>query len=310
MGYSLMVKKDESIKTYINDLLHWIMLNKQKLLRLRKKSSDGKTDTFDRLNIDFVCWRGLLTKLLCIPYENREDLLVAVIYFRGTYYMCEYDTDHKILQKKNATPEQEEMCAWGFKFEQYVTADKGLGIPCSNVPVNTNAEFGSIVCSHLGTNSLMFGAEVDCEDPNSQENNKYVELKTSRIIDSQRQYENFCRHKLIKWWAQSFVLGIRHIVCGLRDDSGVVRKLEDFYVSKIPSIVQETLKYPWKPNVCFNFLTAFLDFVKANITVEDRRCVYLFRWQPGSNLSFEKRENDKNYNFLPDWFTEWKEWDK
>lgn len=65
-----------------------------------------------------------MTRLLCIPYENREDLLVAVIRFRGTYFMCEIDTEKKKQEEKERTPKQEEMCAWGFKFEQYVTASE------------------------------------------------------------------------------------------------------------------------------------------------------------------------------------------
>lgn len=43
-----------------------------------------------------------------------------------------------------------------------------------------------------------------------------------------------CRFKLIKWWAQSFLVGIPTIICGYRDDSGVVRNLEKMETLKIP----------------------------------------------------------------------------
>uniref|UniRef100_A0A2C9JG92 Decapping nuclease n=2 Tax=Biomphalaria glabrata TaxID=6526 RepID=A0A2C9JG92_BIOGL len=307
LGYSSMIKKDESIYNYLNNLLSWIMSNKQTVSNLPSKTNDQKTDKFERLNTDFVCWRGLLTKLACIPYENKEDILLAVINFRGTYYMCEYHTESKVEQIKNETPRQKEMCAWGFKFEQYMTADRNLGVPVTNVPVNTNVEFGSVACTRLGNHSLLFGAEVDCEDLGSTDSNKYVELKTCRITESQRQYENFCKYKLIKWWVQSFLIGVRHIICGFRDDRGLVQYLEDFSVSKIPSIVQETLQQPWRPNVCFNFLKAFLDFIKANIA-DDSRNVYVFRWQPGSPVTVEKRK-DQNFNFLPNWYRKWSAWD-
>ena len=48
--------------------------------------------------------------------------MLAVTKFRGTYFMCEFDTEQKKRQKERTTPRQEEMCAWGFKFEQYVVA--------------------------------------------------------------------------------------------------------------------------------------------------------------------------------------------
>lgn len=42
------------------------------------------------------------------------------------------------------------------------------------------------------------------------------------------------RFKLIKWWAQSFLVGIPTIICGYRDDGGVVHSLEKMETLKIP----------------------------------------------------------------------------
>ena len=36
------------------------------------------------------------------------------------------------------------------------------------------------------------------------------------------------RFKLIKWWAQSYLVAIPEIVCGFRDNDGVVHRLESF----------------------------------------------------------------------------------
>ena len=38
----------------------------------------------------------------------------------------------------------------------------------------------------------------------------------------------YSRFKLIKWWAQSFLIGIEKVIGGFRDDDGVVRRLETF----------------------------------------------------------------------------------
>lgn len=69
-----------------------------------------------------MCWRGLLTKLLCTPFENREGWLIAVTLYQGTHYMCEFDTESRKLQKQEMSERQKEMTYWGWKFEQYVTA--------------------------------------------------------------------------------------------------------------------------------------------------------------------------------------------
>ena len=71
---------------------------------------------------DFICWRGLLTKLLCTPYENQEGWKIAVCRFRGTLYMCEFDTDEKLQENRLDDKCQQKMCYWGFKFETYITA--------------------------------------------------------------------------------------------------------------------------------------------------------------------------------------------
>ena len=71
---------------------------------------------------DFVCWRGLLTKLLCTPYEKLEGWKIAVCRFRRTLYMCEFETDEKLDDSRFDDKRQQEMSYWGFKFETYITA--------------------------------------------------------------------------------------------------------------------------------------------------------------------------------------------
>ncbi|XP_035828326.1 decapping and exoribonuclease protein isoform X2 [Aplysia californica] len=324
-GYEIMIHKDESVKEYLHTLLQWIMESRDRFVVKKTPSkgscSSGMTEDavktkssddlkFQSLSTDFVCWRGLLTKLLCVPYEKRDGLMLAVIKFRGTYYMCEFETESKKLEKQQTTPRQEQMCAWGFKFEQYVVADKSSERPDTSKPVNTNEGFCTIVRSRLESHSLVFGAEVDCEDPWRKQGNKYVELKTSRLIDTQRQHENFCRFKLIKWWAQSFLVGIPVVICGFRDDNGVVHCLQNYPVKEMPALTKDSIRQPWKPNVCFNFLKDFLDFVKSNITEDNERCAHVFRWGPGKDMTYERRDNDEEFNFLPQWFVSWDAWDK
>lgn len=43
---------------------------------------------------------------------------------------------------------------------------------------------------------------------------------------------------MIKWWAQSFLVGIPEIVCGYRDDAGVVHRLESLQTQKLPDIAK------------------------------------------------------------------------
>ena len=85
-------------------------------------------------------------------------------------------------------------------------------------PVNENEEFCCVFKSRLGSNSLLYGAEMDgfkmadaskrCDVAALDLSNDgvFVELKTSRLIENDRQWNSFCRFKTQKWWAQSFMV--------------------------------------------------------------------------------------------------------
>ena len=57
-------------------------------------------------------------------------------------------------------------------------------------------------------------------------------------------------------WAQSFLVGVPKVLCGFRDDDGMVVKLEDY-----PTMVLPKMGKNWLPNVCMNFLNQLLAYV-------------------------------------------------
>lgn len=307
-GYRSLIRKDENKKEYLDDMLRWVMLNKARF-RLQAEKDQQTDPGIKSLHTDFLCWRGLLTKLLCTPYENRDDWMIAVTKFRETYYLCEFDTQAKKRQKEQTSPHQDEMCFWGWKFEQYVTADEENGTPDSARPVNNNEGFCSVVRSRLESHSMVFGGEVDAIDPALQGDSPYVELKTSRVMQSHRQEQNFKRFKLLKWWAQSFLLGVSKIVCGFRDDDGIIHRLQDYQTQEIPTMIKD-LEKPWSPYVCFNFLEGFLSFLKKTVLEDDPRAVYLLTWEPHSDVQCRYMGHDSDFIFIPRWFVNWDGWSK
>jgi len=112
---------------------------------------------------------------------------------------------------------------------------------------NWSEEFCCLFRTRIGKVSVVYGAEMDAyqsdkiikpEEPLLPE--KFLELKTSRIIETDNQNRNFRKFKLLKWWSQSFLVGTRQIQCGWRDDDGLVSDLQTFNVKDIPK-VQEML---------------------------------------------------------------------
>lgn len=64
----------------------------------------------------------------------------------------------------------------------------------------------------------------------------------------------------MKWWLQSFLVGIDNLVVGFRTDDGVVERLEQVRVADLGRRPKD-----WDPAVCLNFLLSFLNKIKAEL---------------------------------------------
>lgn len=62
-------------------------------------------------------------------------------------------------------------------------------------------------------------------------------LTLSHIFSSLMSFLRY-RHKLLKWWCQSFLVGIETIYCGFRDDNGVVTSVKEFRVRDLPKMAK------------------------------------------------------------------------
>jgi RAT1-interacting protein len=87
---------------------------------------------------------------------------------------------------------------------------------------------------------------------------KWIELKTSAEIRSDRDMDNFER-KLMKFWIQSFLLGVPKIIVGFRSRDGMLLRLEEINTATIPSTAAQRGRATWDGNSCINFTSAFLD---------------------------------------------------
>ena len=48
----------------------------------------------------------------------------------------------------------------------------------------------------------------------------------------------YCRFKLLNWWAQNFLVNVAHIICGFRDDHGVIDNIAFYKVEEIPKMAR------------------------------------------------------------------------
>jgi len=86
----------------------------------------------------------------------------------------------------------------------------------------------------------------------------WVELKTSADIRNDRDMVTFER-KLMKFWIQSFLLGVPKIIVGFRTPDGILKRVEEMDTASIPGTVKRRGKGTWDGNMCINFASALLD---------------------------------------------------
>lgn len=298
-GFSTFVQRDESVPKHLDELLKAVMWYEQ-------NQNKGK-----RVKADIVTYRGVMTKLLTMPYARGEDVDINVVRFDGQLFM---ELDHGLLQmKKREMGERDKvMSYWGYKFEALAT----LGRPWAetsreeiegrkDVVVDNVAEFCTVVRTGVGKTKVVLGAEVDCVSdylPTDIDSNDidggdtaeptdggdnlshYLELKTSRLITNPKTASTF-ELKLLKSWAQSFLIGVPAIVYGFRDDKGLVKALETFQTSEIPKLVfnssmssaaggsSGTTSEKWNGNECVSFYSAVLDWLKTSVPDDEQQPV-------------------------------------
>lgn len=258
-----------------------------------------------------MCLRGLLTKIMTTPYEQNQGWEILVSKFRGVLFLCAQETPEQRRERMSRDEAQQRFCHWGFKFEQYMSTDQPGCPPDVDMPVKEGEEFCCLFRTKLNDRRLIYGAEMDAvtsevpledclEDLMLAE---FIELKTSRKLECVRQERNFKRFKLLNWWAQNFLVNVAHIICGFRDDRGIVDNIAFYKVEEIPKLAKDL----WVPAVCMTFLDQFLSFATKTVREcpqsNDPFTVWRFRWEPGVHfVTGDMIAGRSQFSFLPDWF--------
>jgi RAT1-interacting protein len=131
----------------------------------------------------------------------------------------------------------------------------------------------------------------------------YLELKTSRELTSPRSIATFEQHKLLKFWAQSFLLGVPKIIVGFRSDRNTLASLQLLETMKIPAQVRERGTTMWDGNVCINFTAKLLEFLREVVIEEG--IVYGIKFVKGGH-SVEVFKKKEGTSFLTEEYVTWK----
>ncbi|KAI5798571.1 RAI1 like PD-XK nuclease-domain-containing protein [Pyronema domesticum] len=291
-GFEEFDQHDDSVDEHLDSLLRAIMEH--------EKATGKKCAT------DIMTWRGLITKIMSLPYDNRNGWELNATKFQDTIFL-EENHSYKMANRWKPDRRGAQMSFWGYKFESLATLPKTWH-ECTreevdnrpNERVSNKAQFCSIVKTGLGDTKLILGGEVDAV---WDVRPSYVELKTSKLPVNERDEVTFER-KLQKFWAQSFLLGVGKIVVGFRDDHGTLLSTRDFETQAIPAIAKRSQRRLWDGNQSIDFTAEALRWIKEQI---HEGGVWRIKYDPKGNreITITKVEGEKT--FLTQEFLEWRE---
>ncbi|TGZ81062.1 RAI1-domain-containing protein [Ascodesmis nigricans] len=300
-GFDEFEKHDDTIDEHLDGLLRAL--------------EEYERTTGEIVKADVVTWRGMLTKIMSLPFDLRNSFEMNATRFQDTIFIEEHHP-FKMSSQRPLDRRGKLMSFWGYKFETLATLSQtwddtprsvieGRG----NEVVNNEAQFCSIVKTGFADVKVVIAGEVDAiwdeRRPDSPTPHNYVELKTSKRPTSERDDINFER-KLQRIWAQSFLLGVPRVMVGFRDNDGTLLSVEEFFTRDIPKIAKRSGRNLWDGKYSIDFTTALLQWLKAAIpSVEETEgVVWRIRYREGMPGVEVERTDEKS--FLTQSFIDWR----
>ncbi|KAK0522993.1 decapping endonuclease targeting mRNA [Tilletia horrida] len=268
-GFERWRRRDETVDEHLDSLL---------IALQHKATAAASIDADrDRARADVITWRGIATKLCTAifaenSYDNWE---LNVMQVGHTLYLEEFVSPSSRKQKAaSMEPRLLGFMYQGYAFESFCTSP-AVPVPEPNAAsasseprpktstagdppgwggtVNNNVQWCAICKTTLGSNRLIIGGEVDCIQSSARSKfssntdllrassldpDDFVELKTSAEIRGARDAERFEGTKMIRFYMQSFLLGVPTLVCGFRDRSGYLVDVQHFNTLQLPRTVR------------------------------------------------------------------------
>lgn len=116
--------------------------------------------------------------------------------------------------------------------------------------------------------------------------------------------------KLLKFYFQSFLLGVPEILVGFRSTRGILQQAQTFRTLELPRLVRGKPN-AWDPNVCLHWGNELLQNVKTWMTDLAPSDVGRILFTPGTGVTFSRLDDSQvlevvagedRVGFLPNWY--------
>lgn len=241
------------------------------------------------------------------PYA--EVAYIAVILFKGTYFVFDFDpTNEKETELNN------KRSFGGLRFEDFVSRgiDGEENEPSTGAQNNyaDSIKYYNVVSFNFDIFKMLIAGEVDCVIPGSSAANgkkphvnDFIEIKTSAPLedkyDQSRMSRMFRFGKISSWFAQCILMGVEHVVVGIRDEEGDKMTCKRTHAFTLEELRQNS-NGSWSKNRCFDDLKKFLYIVKEKIVEDNPEIINIFVVKGGLITEPEKKKFSDDCGNFPD----------
>ncbi|XP_043281755.1 decapping and exoribonuclease protein-like [Venturia canescens] len=272
----------------IETTLKWIVANHEKI-----KASSG-----DRmLQPNFVSTLGILTRFMGAPYAQKDRWQLLAGKFEGNIYL------RSIRSKSNR--DEAKFGYWGHKFQNYMVSECPDEAPQPDEKISRHEEFRYVYQQKFSKHSVLYTgvrkavlSKKLLEDPLLIDNLEFIDLRTHKKIVYQTQEKSLKMYKFLAWWANAFLTNDVKVLCGFRDDNGIVNELKTY---EIEELAQMSKKF-WHPEVCLKACQTLLSEI-AEIVINDcDETIYELTKVDKENFDVRELKPSEKIAVVPEWY--------
>ncbi|ORY24230.1 RAI1 like PD-XK nuclease-domain-containing protein [Naematelia encephala] len=267
-GFETKIERDETVDEHLDGLCAALQHVHERGIKGERRGG-------------IITWRGMITRIMTAPFEDREGWEMTAIALDGSIYIELHDPPEIRAKRRKDQSSWAWQSYMGYAYEAFSTVPYPSAQDSAREEedpegwsgdVNTNVQWCNVIRSSIGDVPLCLGGEVDCVrgtpgDPHPGLG-ACMELKTNKVIYNEKQ-EFVFHKKLLKHWAQSWLLGIPTIEVGFRDDAGILKSQREFETIKIPRFIASLPNPIWHPAPAHHFLYSVLDLVLKHVLPTD-----------------------------------------
>ena len=193
---------------------------------------------------DIIASTETITKLILSSFDNINinPIDMIVVSYNGQIFIKQQksQTENLVVDINRYT---------SYKYKSLSTLAQPLSLESREILekrnkklCNNGDKFISVTKTGVGKVRLILSTDIDCifdfKDEGKDNLKHYTQLVLNPTVNTVSESHKF-ENGMFRIWLKCFLAGIPRIICGFKDDSNILRTVEEFTTSEIPILLKQ-----------------------------------------------------------------------